>query len=435
MFSKENICFSLFLLVVLLLSDLSCAVPPPEISKQVSPDKDTTFSNSFALPQQKVPPKSIKSIQLYAGSNPTNPPIINLEDRDKLTLSFDFLDHQNKQFQIEISHHSQTWTKSNISPTVYLDSFSKTYIQYSQQSLSQRLSYQHIEYKFPNDQLNPTKSGNYLLEVYSYDGNEMLFSIPFFITENQGNLNTRIKTLHVQREDGRAVDQLFSTYQYPSFVEFPQFDLSLSYIQNRFWGRMRQVKNLDTITPGELNAHMDREGAFISDYGFRLLDLRTFSVDKNNIIDYHPGNPPQVTLRRDVQNLERSADFSIGSLVGQPENSRSGKYAQVMFHLETGDNISQSAEIYLVGDFNNWMINPINKMDYDANTNSWKGQSLIKQGQYTYTYVLLKDNHLDNLSLDTSFISSQQEYLTLIYFNDPTYNFDRLLKVEHTVKD
>ena len=431
---KENTCFNLYLLITALLVS-SCAVPPPEDQEQVPNSKDTVISGRFALPQQKAPPKDIQSIQLYAKGDPANPPVIKLGSEEKLILSFDYLVEQNEQFQVEVSHRTQTWEESSIPRTVYLDSFIKTYIQSSRESLSQRPSYQHIEYEFPNNQLSPTVSGNYLIEVSTYDGGKLLFSMPFFITEDRGTLNTRIETLFAQREDGRAMDQLFTSYRYPAFVEFPQFDLSLSYVQNEFWGRMREVENLSTINPGVLNGHLNQEASFISGYNFKSLDLRTFDVDGRQITDYLPEfTPPRVILQRDVQNLDSNAGFFKESASGNPVNDRGGSYATVVFHLETDSSISTAAEIYLTGDFNNWMINSFNKMRYDTKTGLWEGQALIKQGQYTYNYVLVRKNKIDDLSLDNSFLSSQQEYLTFIYFKDPTHNYDRLLKIARTIK-
>ncbi|MDZ7682441.1 MAG: hypothetical protein U5J63_12185 [Fodinibius sp.] len=50
-------------------------------------------------------------------------------------------------------------------------------------------------------------------------------------------------------------------------MEYPQFDLSISFAANQFWGRMKEAGFLDTISPGELNGHLQREQAFIGNYG------------------------------------------------------------------------------------------------------------------------------------------------------------------------
>jgi hypothetical protein len=135
-----------------------------------------------------------------------------------------------------------------------------------------------------------------------------------------------------------------------------------------------------------------------------------------------------------VQNLDTNpGTFSAGSNLGFPLDDRSSEYAQVEFNLETNSSISLSSDIYIVGHFNNWMINDLNKMTYDSEEQLWKGHAFIKQGEYAYKYVVIKQNRIDDLALDQSFLSPQQQYMTFIYFKDPDQNFDRLLKVDRVI--
>lgn len=409
---------------------ISC-VPTQQSDKQSSSDrKSPGLQSGFALTQQKAPPNDIQSIQLHPKGDPGGPPIIELDSQQKLLLSFDYLSPQSRQFRVEVSHRTQDWEQSTIAPTTYLDSFSKTYIQNSQASYSQRPSYQHVEFEFPGRELNPIKSGNYLLEIYSYNSGELLFSMPFFITENEGSIETRIETLHAQRDDGRPLDQLYSTYRYPNFVEYPQFDLSMSFAQNQFWGQMRSAGSLDSITPNQLNGRLTRQQAYIGNYEFKTLDLRSFDPDGERIIEYRPENtPPAVILRRDIQNLDTDPSPFSATNFGVPFDDQSSDYARVRFSLDADTSVSLSSEIYIVGHFNNWMINDLNKMTYNQEEQLWQGHALIKQGKYAYKYVLVHDNRINDLGLDQGYLSPAQEYFTFIYFKDPDQNFDRLLKV------
>lgn len=436
MYSKVNICGN-FLIAVLLLAWCSgCATVNRDTSGQGEKNRQQA-SGSFALPQQKAPPSDIQSIHLYPEGNPDMPPVIELDSGQKLVLSFDYLEGESRQFRVQVSHRSRQWEQSPISPSIYLNSFSETQIQQSQASFTQRPSYHHVEYKFPNNELLPAVSGNYLIEVYSYDGEDLLFSMPFFVTEDVGSINTRIERLFAQRRDGRPMDQLFSTYQYPDFVEFPQFDLSMFFVQNNFWGRMQEAGFLDTITPGQLQGHQERNQAFIGNYEFKYLDLRYFDANGREVVAYQPEvTPPRIILRRDIQNLDADAGlFSAASNLGLPVDDRNSKYAQVEFRLKTDTSIPLSSDIYIVGQFNNWMINELNKMSFNADEKLWEGRAFIKQGEYAYKYVLVENNRIDDLVLDHSFLFPRQQYLTLIYFRDPDRNYDRLLKIDWTISE
>lgn len=436
MSSKVSTSCNLLFVAFLFLGMSGCVVPKQNGEQQSQHNASRTLDRTLALPQQKAPPNDIQSIQLHPKGQPGRAPIVKINSQQKLVLSFDYLDSGSRQFRVEVSHRNQQWEQSPIGPSTYLDSFFQTYIQDSKSSFSQKPSYQHVEYEFPNNELRPVVSGNYLLEIYSYQDGELLFSMPFFITEDRGNVQSRVERLFAQRDDGRPLDQLFSTYRYPNFVEYPQFDLSMSFVQNQFWGRMREAGFLDTITPGELQGHVERNNAFVGNYEFKHLDLRTFNVDGRDILEYQPGfTPPKIILQRDVQNLDTNPRFPRPAAnLGRPVDKRSSEYAEVEFSLETNAYIPFSANIYIVGHFNNWMINDLNKMKYDAGSQMWKGRALIKQGEYGYKYVSVQNNSIDDLALDQSFLSPQQEYLTFIYFKDPEQNFDRLLKVDRIIQ-
>jgi len=415
---------------------VGCATISGSYKEQPSSPSKNHLEGALALGEQKLPPNNIQSIQFHPKGQPGQAPIIELNSSQKLFLSFDYLGTQSRQFRVTVDHYDKKWDRSGIGPNTYLENFSETMVQSSNISFGQRPSYHHVEFPFPNNELKPAVSGNYLINVYSANNNSLLFSMPFFVTEDTGQIKTTVEQLFAQRNDGRPLDQLFSTYSYPDFVEYPQFDLSMSFVQNQFWGRTKQVEFLDTITPGQLRGHIEPNSAFIGNYEFKHLDLQNFDIDSQQILEYQPGiTPPKIILRRDVQNLDTNPNWSEAAVTkGIPDDDRNSNYAQVEFRLQTDESIQPSSDIYLVGHFNNWKINEGNRMSFDADKQMWTGRALIKQGVYAYKYVILQDNQVDDLALDQGFISAKQEYFTFIYFNDPDQNFDRLLKVDRIIK-
>ncbi|WP_445664764.1 type IX secretion system plug protein [Fodinibius sp. AD559] len=427
--------YSKLIPILLAFIVVGCAISSPSQKQQSSPS-ESHLEGTFVLDQQKAPPHDIQSIHLHPKGQPGQAPIMELNTTQKLLLSFDYLGTQNRRFRVTVDHYDKNWNRSGIGPNTYLDSFSATTIQSSKISFVQRPSYHHVEFSFPNNELQPAVSGNYLIKVYSADDNSLLFSMPFFVTENEGQIETTVDRLFAQRNDGRPLDQLFSTYSYPDFVAYPQFDLSMSFVPNQFWGRTKQVEFLDTITPGQLRGYIERDNAFVGNYEFKHLDLQNFDVNAQQILEHQPGvTPPRVILRRDVQNLDTTPNRSKAAVnKGVPDDDRNSNYAQVEFRLQADDSISPSSEIYIVGHFNNWMINDLNRMRFDSEKQMWTGRALIKQGIYAYKYVIVKNNQVDDLALDQGFLSAQQEYLTFIYFKDPDQNFDRLLKTDRVIK-
>lgn len=435
MYSKARIYSKFISAILLAFVVVGCATSGSHDEQQSSPS-ESYLEGAFALDQQKAPPSDIQSIQLHPQGQPGQAPIIELNSAQKLLLSFDYLGTINRQFRVTVNHYDKNWNRIGIGPNTYLDSFSETTVQSSNISFGQRPSYYHVEFSFPNNELQPAVSGNYLINVYSSDGNELLFSMPFFVTEDEGQIQTTVERLFAQRNDGRPLDKLFSTYRYPGFVEYPQFDLSMTFVQNRFWGQTKQVEFLDTITPGQLRGYIERNNAFVGNYEFKQLNLQNFDVDAQQILEYQPGvTPPRVILRRDVQTLDATPSWSEAAVSsGIPDDNRNSNYAQVEFRLQADESLPPSSDIYVVGHFNNWMINEHHQMSFDSDKQLWTGRALIKQGTYAYKYVIVRDNQVDDLALDQGLLSTKQEYLTFIYFKDPDQNFDRLLKVDRILK-
>ena len=395
------------------------------------------LQNRFTVPPQVSPPGEIQSVQLYRSGSPLNPPVIRLGSGEQLTLAFDYLGSSAKQFIARVQHYSSRWSESGLNPNFYIDGFFEDYFGGGLKSFSQRPSYYHFEYAFPNPQFSLEVSGNYLLSIHDADSGELLFTLPFFVSEEEGTLQTRVDKLFARRNDLREQDQLFSRYRYPGFVEMPSFDLKFYYVQNRFWGRAKSVELFDTSTPGAVHFHLSQEESFLGDYEFRTLDIRTLRADGNRIISFEPGaTPPRIVLRRDVQSF--SPDLISRRLprpgFGIPIDKRDAQYAEIEFRLETRENGAGASgqKIYLVGDFNDWTISERNRVEFDEIENLWSGRAMAKQGEYAYKYVTLEDNRINDLSLDRSFTFTRQEYVTLVYFRDPTRHFDRLLRVAHT---
>jgi len=398
-------------------------------------EKPSAPQNRFTVAPHVAPPPSIQSLQLYRSGSPANPPVIRLGSGEQLTLAFDRLDTGTEQFIARISHYSSRWEESGLNPNYYIDGFFEDYFGGGLKSFSQRPSYLHYEYSFPNSRFSISVSGNYLLSVYDAGSDRLLFALPFFVTEDEGDLESRVEKRFARRRDMREQDQLFSRYRYPPFVEMPSFDLSFVYVQNRFWGRSSRVQFFDTSTPGIVHFHQSQEDAFLGDYEFKTLDLRSFTADADRIIGFDPTLiPPQITLRRDQQAFETGFLSKVGARPGTrfglPVDDRDARYANVQFKLETRENSSAEREMYLVGDFNGWTIDERNRMEFNRSENLWEGSALIKQGEYAYKYVTLEEGRIDDLALDRSFTYSRQEYFTLVYFRDPVRHFDRLLIVD-----
>lgn len=426
MYSKALFLFNL-LLATFIVSGCSAS-----ISTTSNERSEEQYVSRMLVPNQLPAPATVKSIQLYRkGSNGT-PPIIELGSSQKLILSFDELTDLSGQFRITFSHYDRNWNSSNIPQDWYLDGMNELIINGGTKNQRSTPDYFHYETEFPSNRLKFKISGNYMLHVVDFSTGVRLFSMPFYITENAGEMRSWVETKYNAGPRGEAIDRPFSEFSYPNFVEFPEFDLSFYFVQNRFWGDAKRSASFDFSEEGQTQFHLSEENAFPSNFDLIGLRLDDFSVDGEQVIDWLPGeNPPEVILREDILNFTSSPSERYGRRFSAPNRSEDARYANVRFRFQDGGQFSASRGIYLVGNFNQWLLSEKYKLSYNENSGYWETHVLMKQGYYTYKYAMQGDNgEIDDLSLSDTITRQNQEYTGFVYFQDPEYRYHRLLQAQ-----
>jgi len=371
-------------------------------------------------------PSSFQSIQLYRKGNPRNPPILSLNKNEKLVLEFDELTSISGQFRITFEHFDQNWNPSNIPESWYLDGFNEIVVSGGNINALSKPNFFHYRTEFPNNRLKFLTSGNYMLHVYDYASNTKLYSLPFFITEQAGKVTSRVETLFNSGDNFSSQDQLFSIYDYPEEVEFPQFDLSFEFVQNRFWGNSKSTQTFDVADPGKVRFYTKRDNSFSSSFDFIPLDLTDLNINLSKIQDWQPEFiPPRVILKRDVLNFSSTPTANYTSNFGLPESGRNSRYASVKFRFVAGELNSLDTDLYVAGDFNSWRISEDSKLKYNRETNLWSTELLMKEGNYRYKYFQKKSS--EPLPINDTITNRSQEYISLVYYKDPVRNYQRLL--------
>ncbi len=408
---------------------LSCASGEGVITKQSSSTK--IESSLLLVPGQLSAPQSIKSVQLYRKGFEGNLPIIELESGQQLVLEFDELASVSGQYRISFSHHNKNWQESGLPEPWIFDGINELFVRGGTPNQQYKPDYFHYKLEFPNRDLNFSVSGHYLLHVFDYQSGTELFSLPFFVTEAEGELQIRSETLFNQGDDGSAIDQLFGRYSYPEFVEFPRFDLSYAFIQNRFWRQSRNAGQISFTDDGLTEFHLSRENSFAANFEFSALDLTQLSLQNPQIFNFEPAKTPQrVTLKDDFLNFLADPKPQFNSESGLPKNKPSARYTEVIFRLNTGNRLNNSERVYLLGDFNQWTISERDELQFNPDLNVHQTSSLIKEGRYSYKYVTLENGNINALRLSDSLTKRDQEYIGFVYYRDPQYQYDRLLSTK-----
>lgn len=426
--------FSLIVLISFLLWGCSSSESSRSPSQQFAPSSGP--QQSFTVPGQLVLSDFIYSIQLSRRGGSNTAPIIRLNSNDQLRLSFDLLQFDSRSIRVSFTHHNPDWSRSNLAQDFYMEGFHRLNLDAGRVSSTQRPAYRNYRYDFPNDDVKFLVSGNYMLRVEDADTGSLLFSVPFFITENAGDIASSVQSVITARSDYRHAHYPRSRFELPDFVEMPQFNLQFYYVQNQFWGRKKRARELDTSNEGEVLFEMRRQEPFNGDYEFMHLSLTNLSLSAPNIMEFEPTRiPPRVVLRDDAQGFAASRSRISGNRFGNPNTSLSAQYADVHFRFDPADDYPEHASIYLVGDFNNWALQSNYAMNYNAETGRWQTNGIIKEGSYAYKYVLVEDNRVNDLAMDDSFVRTRQEYHAFVYYRDPDRFYYRLLQTNNFFKE
>lgn len=429
-FKKKPI-YYLFLAVIF-MTQTGCSLFKSGQSSDRPNHMSTLPSNLFNIPAQIIADESIRSIQLHRVGNPSSPSVLNLGSNDKLLLQFDQLGAESNQFRISITHHNPDWSRSGLPVENYIDGFYEIRLNGGQISSNKRPIYRQYSFEFPTAQFRITKSGNYLLKVENTDTGYLVFSIPFFVSENAGSIVSSVEELSVPRQDLRRLQRPVCRYILPDFVDQPQFDLEFYFVQNRFWGRSRQADEVDFSGPDHVQFELSRDEAFIGDYEFRNLSLDQLSLRDNDVEEAFLSEiPPKLVLFDDAEGFSRTVSNSnIFGRLGRPDMNLNAGYANVVFRFDFEPLLDRAASVHLLGDFNNWSVSSNNKLVFDEETSRWQTSLVIKKGNYNYKYVVVDDAKIDDLYFDDLFRNDPQQYQAFVYMRDSKEFYYRLLQVQ-----
>ena len=385
--------------------------------------------NLFNVPGQIVSSDLVRSIRLAKAGNPASAPIIDINSNEQLELKFEMLEFDNRQLRIQFTHHNPDWSRSPLPPEFFLDRSFTLYLDSGTLNRgTQRPRYRQYSYTFPNEQFSFTRSGNYMLRIEDQHNGYLLFSLPFFVMENEGTVISSVERITAPRRDMRIAHVPVSRYLLTDETEQPQFDLEFYFVQNQFWGRTKKATELDFSSPDEVYFQLSRTHAFIGDYEFLELRLDDLSQQNPQVFEASPQEiPPRLLLFDDARGFASTGRLLTFGRFGNPDMGLNARYANVIFSFDPGE-FDEDAEIYMLGDFNNWSVNSRNRLRFNSETGRWQAGSIIKEGIYHYKYVLMDEDGIDDLYFDDLFTRSRQEYHALVYMRDSREFYYRLLQ-------
>ena len=400
---------------------------------------------------------NIKSVKFHLDGLYTSYPMIELDDRGRLVLSFDDINGDSRYLQYSIMHCDRNWQPTeDLDLYEYLDGFEENPIENYAFSYGTFTDYTHYDLRIPNEDLNWKKSGNYLLSIFDEDGT-VLLTRRFLVVDSK----VRIEAEFVRPADAAK----YRTHHEIDFridplntrIVNPDQELTAVVIQNGRWDNaITEVKHKFALGKYYVYDYQDQI-VFPAGKEFRNMDITSVKYRSESILEIQNFRDGITVLREKEWIRQHKSPFTEIDLNGkfviktddrfQNQRGSSGlvtttkrfasfgdagihnlesEYVDVIFSIETGQPLLH--DVYIFGEFTDWKIQPQFRLTWDDRLNGYLTKLHLKQGFYEYYYVVEGPNHeADHSRIEGDWYETSNDYTILLYYRPFGSRYDQLI--------
>ncbi|HAB27443.1 MAG TPA: DUF5103 domain-containing protein [Xanthomarina gelatinilytica] len=388
----------------------------------------------FGQAVEVAPPDYIKTI-IFTGETPESQlPIIKLGDR--IALGFDALNGNEEDFYYKIEHYDYDWTPSNLTKAEYMNGYDNQQIRNYENSFNTYQIYSHYNLIIPNDRTRGLKkSGNYMIHIYNeYD--EIVFSRKFMLYENSANVGVFIRKARDVKylDEKQTVDINISSssimFNNPTetvkalIIQNNNLNTAISNVKPQYTlGNELIYKYTSETTFWGGNEYLSFENKDVKGANVAIEHIQLDDLYNNYLFtDVVRANKPY------TYNPDINGNFVINALYTEKPWIEAD-YVWIHFSLlPTPELLNKS--IYVYGNFNNYELTQTNKMYFNEARGVYEVPILLKQGFYSYKYVLVDENNqLQEGAISGNHDETENNYKVLVYYRDLGARYDRLIGV------
>ncbi|HNQ69362.1 MAG TPA: DUF5103 domain-containing protein [Bacteroidales bacterium] len=390
----------------------------------------------------KVYEKNLKTVRLHPPDWESGYPVLDLNSDNYLLFNFDQIESPVDNFYYTFIHCTYNWQPSNLMFFEYADGFEENEILDYEESQSTFVQYTHFTLEIPNTDVSLTKSGNYLLVVYSKndDNIQILITKRFMIYENIVEVTGRINPC-IEGEYRKAYQKLdFTVLRKGINIYDAQSELKPVVLQNYQWNNALFNLPYNFIDNERISYEWDDKSCFDASNEYRYFNFNNLELNSERVENIEFKKPYYyISLVNDKSEMfspYRSSQDINGSYVIRTNRFANknfpeiqSEYAIVKFSLEYNTPIN-NADIYLYGDLTGYEINENSKLLYNLESRSYEKLLFLKQGYYNYKYLLVdKDvtKSPDHSFFEGSHQQTENNYLLLLYYREIGSSYDRLI--------
>jgi hypothetical protein len=400
------------------------------------------FNPGFIRYENYIYNKDIKTVILERENEPLSDACIALNGNQQLQLRFDDLSGETPNYYYRFIQCDFNWQPSSLNETDYTDGFFYEQVSTWFPSFNTYQHYYHYNITFPDDQMRLTKSGNYIILVYTTDAEKPVLTWRFRVFESQSGINSTVRRATIV-EDRNSKHEIDFSVNYSDFSIANPFDLKIALQQNGRWDNMITGLKPLFLKEHEVEYNYEEGNVFNGGNEFRTFDIRTListtpfvqsiSIDsatsKYNVIvrTDEPRSYQRYSIIDDI-----NGKFLIKIYDGRNDNTESD-YCNVYFSLSYKEPLA-NGNFYIIGALTNWMILPAAKLHFNYQKHQYEGQLFLKQGYYNYQYVWVEDgkNIADETLIEGNHFETENDYSIFVYYRDITSRYDRIIGYKKT---
>jgi Domain of unknown function (DUF5103) len=389
----------------------------------------------------KIYKDNIKSVKLYQFGNQFGFPVMTLNSGERIELHFDDMEADVKYYYYTFQLCNADWTPAMVSQFDFLKGYSQMRINTYRRSSIALTQYTHYEAILPDRNCYPTRSGNYILKVFTDgDTSKLILTKRFLVIDKKATISTRMQQAFDARyfRTWQKVETTVNTGELN--VSIPNLQVKVMILQNNRWDNAIKLTQPTFIRRNSLEYSNEQECVFPGGKEWRWLDLRSLRLQSDRVqrADYQPRST-EVFLKPDaVRSNQRYLYFRDNNGAYTFETIESvnplwqGDYAKVNFSFFPPDNYEyKDRDIYIFGELTNYELNSNSKMQFNAERGCYEGVLTLKQGYYNYMYAAVKKNDpLMRISTDDSegnTWETENNYMVLVYYRSLGGRTDELV--------
>ncbi len=387
--------------------------------------------------------QNIKSVEIRKANEFPSYPILALNGNEFLTIEFDDIGDEEKSYYYKFIHCTKDWEKSELEPNEYMNGFDELWIDEVDNSFNTAVKFTHYEFNFPNADMKPLISGNYLMVIYDENTPESpIITSRIIIYEQLVKYRSKVKQASSVKDQNYRQELDFDMVHNNYDISRPYEDIHQVILQNFNWHtaisdlKPMFVKNNELIydygeenTFSGLNEYRTLSFSSLNSINSQILEVNINATDLVPELITRPAESRRFKLYTTFTDI--NGDFKIDSFIGDDDDVEA-EYCRVYFSIPVSEELPEGKEVFIYGGLSLGALLPRFQLRFNSNKMVYENTALVKQGFYNYLYVVKDGLEFDSSYFEGEHFQTLNDFHIISYDTNPNIGYDRVIGLRET---